>query len=210
MRSLAGLLTAAALVCAVPAGAQVFGQLTPAHQIVGGDKLFGAYLQLPDGGDIGILGQIRFASGQQVNWGLQAGFIDDEFGDGAFEVGGDVRIGVHQSDSEFPIDLAFDAAVGLTIADEVTILELGPQLQYSHRFELENSSGAISPYGSLFLDINHVSFDNDFPGDDDSDTDLDLVARFGLEWEATRKLHLIAEVEVGRGTNFTTGINVPF
>jgi hypothetical protein len=78
MRSLAGLLAAAALLCAVPAGAQVFGQLTPAHQIVGGDKLFGAYLQLPDGGDIGILGQLRFASGQDVNWGLQAGFIDDD------------------------------------------------------------------------------------------------------------------------------------
>ena len=93
---------------------------------------------------------------------------------------------------------------------EVTVLELGPQLHYSHRFELENSSGAISPYGSLFLDINHVSFENDFPGEDDSDTDLDLVARFGMEWEATRKLHLIAEVEVGRGNNFTTGINVPF
>jgi hypothetical protein len=211
MRSLAALLlTAVVALWAAPAGAQVFGQFTPAHPIVGGDKLFGAYLQLPDGGDLGLLGQLRFQSSQKVNWGLQAGFIDSDPGDAAFEVGGDFRIGIHTADDDFPIDLAFDGALGLTIADEATLLELGPQLHYSHRFPLEGSSGALTPYGSLFLDINHFSFDNDFPGEDDSDTDVDLVGRFGLEWEATRKLHLMGELEFGRGTNFSTGINVPF
>lgn len=212
MRSFVGLLVAALVGSwAVPASAQVFGQFTPAHPLAGGDNLFGVYLQFGDRADIGLLGQVRFTSSPKVNWGLQAGFADNDPGDAAFEVGGDVRIGIHESDDDFPLDLAFDGAIGLTIADEVTILELGPQLHYSHRFDLEDSDAALTPYGSLFLDINHASFDSDFPGQgDNDDTDLDLVARFGLEWEATRKIQIIGEVEVGRGTNFSTGVNVPF
>jgi hypothetical protein len=44
----------------------------------------------------------------------------------------------------------------------------------------------------------------------DDDTDVDVIARFGLEWEATRKLQLIAEIGVGNGTDFTLGANIPF
>ncbi len=214
MRSLAGLFVAALLSFAVPASAQVFGQFTPAHPLAGGDKLFGGYLQFGDRADVGILGQVRFSSGSSTDWGLQLGFADNDPGDGALEVGGDVSFGVHRADSEFPIDLAIDVAAGLTIVDNFTLLEIGPQLQYSHRFPLENSSGALTPYGSLFLDINHASFDDDdFPGNNDvdnDDTELDLVARFGLEWEATRKVQPIFEFEVGRGPNFSLGVNVPF
>jgi hypothetical protein len=212
MRSFAAVVLVALALWAAPAGAQVFGQFTPAHPIPGGGNLFGGYLQLGDRADVGILGQVRFSSGSSVNWGLQVGFADSDPGDGAVELGGDTRTRVHQATDDFPLDVAFDAGIGLTIADEVTFLEVGPQIQYSHRFPLEGSDGAISPYGSLFLDINHVSFDDSNlpPGFDNSDTDLDLVARFGLEWELTRKFQIMGELEVGRGTNFSTGINAPF
>jgi hypothetical protein len=122
-----------------------------------------------------------------------------------------VQYTLKRADDEFPLDLAFDGAAGFTIADNITVFEIGPQLHYSHRFPLEGSAGALSPYGSLFLDINHVSIDlPPATGNNASDTDVDLVARFGLEWEATRKFMWMGELEVGRGTNFSTGVNIPF
>jgi opacity protein-like surface antigen len=189
-----------------PAGAQVFGQFHPAHPLRGGNNLWGAYLLLGDRvDDIGVLGQVRFASSPKFDWGLQLGFADD-----AVLLGGDIRPTLKSADDEFPIDLAFDGAVGLTIGDNVTLLELQPALLYSHRFPLD-SGGAISPYGSLGIDFQHLSIDNDGPGEDFDDSETDVVARFGMEWEATRSFSIIGEFGVGGGRDvFATGINVLF
>ena len=194
---------------ATPASAQVFGQFHPAHPIRNGDNMWGGYLMFGDRvDDIGLLGQVRFSSSSTFDWGLQFGFNDA--GDGAVMLGGDIRPSLKRADSEFPLDLAFDGAIGVTIGDNFTLLELQPALLYSHRFTLDDG-GAISPYGSLGLDFQNISFDNDAPGDDDdSDTETDVIARFGMEWEATRTVSVIGEFAVGNGTTFNTGINVLF
>ena len=193
---------------AAPASAQVFGQLHPAHPLRNGDNLWGGYLMLGDRvDDIGLLGQVRFSSSPTFDWGLQFGFSDGP-GDGAVLLGGDIRPSLKRADDEFPLDLAFDGAVGLTIGDGFTLLELQPALLYGHRFPLDNG-GAISPYGSLGIDFQNISFDNDGPGDD-SDTETDVIARFGMEWEATNSFGIIGEFGVGNGTTFVTGINVLF
>ena len=198
-----------ALVGAAPAHAQVFGQFTPAHPITDGDNLFGGYLLVGDD-TIGLLGQFRFTSSEELNWGLQAGFEDPEGADAIIDVGGDFRYIFHREDPEFPLDVAFGGAVGFGFGDNVTLIDIAPGLYYSHRFPLEGSEGAISPYGSILLDIQHVSIDT--PVGDEDDTDLDVIARFGAEWEATRKLHLMAELQVGGDfrSDFNAGINVPF
>ena len=189
---------------AVPASAQVFGQFHPAHPLRNGDNMWGGYLLLGDRvDDVGLLGQVRFSSSSSFDWGLQFGFNDS--GDGAVMLGGDIRPSLKRADSEFPLDLAFDGAIGLTIADNYTLLELQPALLYSHRFPLDDG-GAISPYGSIGLDFQNISYD-DF---DDDDTETDVIARFGMEWEATSTFGVIGEFAVGNGTSFNTGINVLF
>lgn len=199
---------AALCISAAPASAQVFGQLHPAHPLRNSDNLWGGYLILGDRvDDVGLLGQIRFSSSDNFDWGLQFGFADGP-GDGAVLLGGDIRPSLKRADDEFPLDLAFDGAVGLTIGDNFTLLELQPALLYGHRFPLD-SGGAISPYGSIGIDFQNVSFDNDGPGDD-SDTETDVIARFGMEWEASRTFGVIGEFGVGNGTTFVTGINVLF
>ncbi len=191
-----------------PASAQVFGQLHPAHPIRNNDNLWGAYLMLGDRvDDVGLLGQVRFSSSESFDWGLQFGFADGP-GDGGVLLGGDIRPSLKRADSEFPLDLAFDGAVGLTIGDNFTLLELQPAFLYGHRFPLD-SGGALSPYGSVGIDFQNVSFDNG-DGDDDSDTETDVIARFGMEWEASRTFGVIGEFGVGNGTTFVTGINVLF
>ncbi|MEO6463356.1 MAG: hypothetical protein ABIP29_09795 [Candidatus Eisenbacteria bacterium] len=190
-----------------PASAQVFGQLHPAHPIRNNDNLWGAYLMLGDRvDDVGLLGQVRFSSSESFDWGLQFGFADGP-GDGGVLLGGDIRPSLKRADSEFPLDLAFDGAVGLTIGDNFTLLELQPAFLYGHRFPLD-SGGAISPYGSVGIDFQNVSFDT--AAGNDSNTETDVIARFGMEWEASRTFGVIGEFGVGNGTTFVTGINVLF
>ena len=187
------------------ASAGAYGQLIPASPLMGGNNQFGVYLLLGDQVDnAGVLGQVRFSSSPRLDWGLQVGFSDG--GSGAVLLGGDLRPILHRANDNFPLDLAFDAGLGLTIGDNVTVVQMVPAIEGSHRFALEGSSGALTPYMSIGLDIHHISLDN---GPDN--TNSDLVARFGLEWEATAKLGVMGEFGVGDPANdFILGLNIPF
>jgi hypothetical protein len=184
------------------AGANAFGQMIPASPLRGGNNMFGIYLLLND--DAGVLGQARFSSGESFDWGLQVGFAGGD--ETAVLLGGDIRPVIHRSDDEFPLDVAFDAGIGLGIADHFTTIQVVPAIEASHQFDLSNSSSSLTPYMSIGLGINPISVDG---GGDNTDTDL--VARFGLEWEATQKLGIMAEFGVGDGTSdVILGVNVPF
>ena len=83
---------------AVPALAQVFGQLHPAHQLREGSNLWGAYLLLGDRvDDVGLLGQVRFNAGSSFDWGLQFG-VSDGPGDGGILLGGDIRPSIKRAE----------------------------------------------------------------------------------------------------------------
>lgn len=208
MRRLATMMLLAALALgarALPASAHAFGQNIPAAPLRGGNNLFSIDLLLGDQVDnAGVLGQVRFKSSDKLDWGLQLGFSDA--GSGAVLIGGDLRPLLSSSSHDSPLDVAADIPLGLTIGDNYTIIQVVPGLEVSHRFPLSGSSQALSPYGGIGLDINHVSVDNG-----GSDTNLDVVARFGLEWEAAPKIGVIAEFGVGNHQdNFNLGANVPF
>lgn len=206
MRRLAILVLLLSAVFTQTAGANAFGQFIPASPLRGGDNLFGVYLLLGDrvGDDVGVLGQVRFSSGPKFDWGLQFGFAASD--PSQILIGGDIRPVLHAADDNFPLDLAFDAGVGLSIADNFTIIEFVPAIEGSHQFDLEGTSSSLTPYMSIGLDINHLSVDGG-----GSNTDTDMVARFGLEWEASRKIGIIGEFGVGdRANDFILGVNVPF
>jgi hypothetical protein len=199
----------ALLLCAVSAGqarANAFGQMIPASPLYGGNNLFGGYLLFGDrvGNDVGLLGQVRLSSSPKFDWGLQFGYAGSD--PSQILIGGDIRPVLHAANDDFPLDLAFDAGLGLSIADHFTILDVVPAIEGSHKFDLSGSSSTLTPYMSIGLDINHISVED--AGDD---TETDIVARFGLEWEATRKLAIMAELGVGDPANdFILGVNVPF
>ena len=202
------------LLCALgarSASANPFGQLIPASPLMGGNNLFGVHLLLGDrAGDVGMLGQVRFASSPKFDWGLQLGFTDGN-GDGAVMLGGDVRPILHTANGDFPLDLAFDGGLGLSIADNYTLIEFVPAIEASHRFDLSGSSGGLTPYMSLGLDVNHISYDNTANNNAGDQTNWDLVARLGLEWEAAKKLGIMGEFGVGDpAMDFILGVNVPF
>ncbi len=202
MRRLALLVLLLCAVCAGSAGANAFGQFIPASPLRGENNMFGVYLLLNS--DAGLLGQARFSSGPKFDWGLQVGFAGGS--ETAVLLGGDLRPVLHRANDEFPLDVAFDAGLGLSIADHFSVLQVVPAIEASHQFNLEGSDGSLTPYMSVGLDINHVSVDG-FP----DHTNSDVIARFGLEWEATRKLGVVAEFGAGTPTtDFILGVNVPF
>jgi len=202
MRRLALLVLLLCTVCAGSAGANAFGQFIPASPLRGENNMFGVYMLFNS--DVGVLGQARFSSGPKFDWGLQVGFAGGD--ETAVLLGGDLRPVLHRANDDFPIDLAFDAGLGLSIADHFSIISVVPSIEGSHQFNLEGSDGSLTPYMSIGLNIAHISVDG---GGDDTNSDLN--ARFGLEWEATRKLGVIGEFGVGDGTSdFILGVNVPF
>jgi hypothetical protein len=206
MRRLAILTVLLCALFARSASANAFGQMIPANPLMGGNNLFGVYMLLGDrAGDVGIMGQVRFSSSPKFDWGLQLGFADGS-GSSPVMLGGDIRPILHQANDDFPIDLAFDGGLGLTIADGYTTFEFVPSIEGSHHFDLSGGGGALTPYMSVAIDVNHTSVDG---GSDD--TNSDFVARLGLEWEATQKLAVMAEFGVGDPANdFILGVNVPF
>jgi hypothetical protein len=208
MRRLAILVLLAALVLAArvtPAGANAYGQLIPAGPLRGGNNLFSLDLLLGDRVDnAGLLGQARFKHSDKMDWGLQLGFSD--IGSGAVMIGGDLRPLLTSSSGDMPLDVSADAAVGLEIGDHFSLFELVPAIEASHRFALSGTSQALTPYGGIGLDINHTSTDL---GPDD--TNVDVVARLGLEWEVAPKLGVIGELGFGTPANdLILGVNVPF
>ena len=136
MRRLAILVLLLSAVFTQSARANAFGQFIPASPLRGGDNLFGVYLLFGDrvGDDLGVLGQVRLSSGPKFDWGLQFGFAGSN--PSAILIGGDIRPILHAADDNFPLDLAFDAGVGLSIADNITIIEFVPAI--------EGSDGVIS------------------------------------------------------------------
>jgi hypothetical protein len=194
------------MVSAGAASANAFGQFIPASPLRGGNNEFGGYLLFGDrvSDDVGLLGQVRFSSSPKLDWGLQVGFAGGD--ETSVLLGGDLRPIIHAADPDLPLDLAFDIGLGLSIADHYTLIEVVPAIEGSHQFDLEGSSSSLTPYMSVGIDINHFSVE-----DGGDDTDTDIVARFGLEWEASHKLGVMAEFGVGDLANdFILGVNVPF
>lgn len=207
MRRLATLLLLLALPLAsrvTPAEAHAFGQNIPASPLRGGHNLFSVDLVLDQGDNAGVLGQARFQNGSKLDWGLQVGFQGG--GSGALLLGGDLRPHLTSASSDSPLDLAADVGLGLTIGDNATVVQVVPAIEASHRFPLSGTSQALTPYGGLGIDFNHISVDNV-----GSNTSTDVVGRLGLEWEAAPKLSVVGEFGFGDPANdFILGVNVPF
>jgi hypothetical protein len=202
MRRLAGLVLLLCTVTAGSAGANAFGQFIPASPLRGENNEFGVYMLFNS--DVGVLGQARFSSGPKFDWGLQVGFAGGD--ETAVLLGGDIRPVLHRANDDFPLDVAFDAGLGLDIADHFTIIQVVPAVEASHQFDLEGSSSSLTPYMCLGMSVAHLSVDGG-----GGDTHSNLIARFGLEWEASRKLGVVGEFGAGdTTTDFILGVNVPF
>jgi len=212
-RLVPAMLVIAALVPALPARAQVFGQYTGATVTPVNGHVFGGYLNLSNH-NVGGLAQLRLSLYPNWDFGFQGGLARLEPGGGldtrtTLRVGGDVRWQMASLTGNFPADMALGASLGVETADEYKIITLGPSFTMSRLLGGGNGGGYI-PYAGIALNfVNRDAFGQ-------QDTDVSVPLRLGIESRLTPECHLIAELQLfiadrfNDDIGFVTGVNLPF
>jgi hypothetical protein len=205
------MLLVAGLTCATSAGAQVFGQYTPADVLAVNGREFGAYVDFSEN-VAGLLGQLRLSFYPNVDFGFQGGLSRLDLGSTTkttLRLGSDLRVGVIRAGARSPVDVAAGGAVGVETTDNFTSIRLGPSVVASRTFPL-SAQAAIVPYAGAMLGFANVSSHGD------SDTDFSIPLRLGAELRAIPGVRITAELQLrlgddfGDDTAFTTGVNLPF
>ncbi|HEX8904973.1 MAG TPA: hypothetical protein VF771_09050 [Longimicrobiaceae bacterium] len=193
MRKLAFACAAAAalLATAAPAPAQV---LTPTFQSTRRGSDIGLYLS--DGpGDLAIEGIWRRGFGTG-DLGLRAGFAD--LGDGSLLVGADWRQPLALGTQPVDLALTFGGQAALGDVDGIGA-QVG--LDFGHTFVQPGVT--ITPYIHPRLAI--VSALNDH-NDDTNDTELDVLADIGADFDFAPNLSLRLGINLGDGADWGIGL----
>ncbi len=210
-RILAAALLAAASLAAVPAGAQVFGQLTSAEVLALNGHLAGFYLNAGDN-SLGALGQLRLSLYPGFDFGFQGG-LQRVTWKGAdrttLRLGADLRAAVQHSGEGFPFDIALGGGLGVETSDNYHVLTLMPSGVVSRSYGV-GQNGSISPYLGLGFSFANVD------AGATRQTFLSLPLRLGADFRVMPGMSLTAELHVPIGDDFndsfgvTTGVNLPF
>ena len=210
---LAAALVVAALVPAVPARAQVFGQYTGASVTPANGHVFGAYLNVSEH-VVGGLAQLRLSFYPNLDFGFHGGISRIDPGPGlgtrtTLRLGGDLRYQLAGLAPTFPADMAIGASIAVETSDNFKVISLGPSAVASRTMGAEGGTRFI-PYGGLAI----LFSSRDAFGVQDSDISVPL--RLGLEARLAPEFRLIAEMQLfitdryNDDIGFVTGVNLPF
>lgn len=201
---------AAGMLLANGAGAQVFGQYAGAQPLGVNARLFGAYGSFTKS-ESELLAQLRLSFYPNVDFGFQGGLSRVSVQDRsrtAVKIGGDFKALVTKRGAAAPIDLSLGAAIGISSAEDFTLLSVGPSVVLSRTF---GSGGAsVTPYAGALLLFTRSDLDNA------NDTDVSLPMRFGAEYAPNADLRLVLELQVAASDQvnddlkLTLGANFPF
>lgn len=209
-RNAVAALVAGALVWALPAESQVFGQFTGAEPLPVNGRLFGAYLQSSES-VVGLLGQLRLSFYPNVDFGFQGGLsrIDQPGGDvTTVRLGGDVKIGVMAPTDVRPYAISVGGSIGVEAGDDFSILTVVPSVVVSRTFQSDGTS--MTPYARAGLSIARLDVG---PLDDN---EVSLPLRFGGDFRFGRQLGACVELQLQLADSFNdnvglaAGVNIPF
>lgn len=202
---------AAALLTAVPATAQIFGQLDSAEILPINGHQAGFYLNAGDN-TLGALAQLRLSLYPGVDFGFQGGLqrVTWKGTDRTtLRLGSDLRVAVAHSGEGFPFDISLGGGLGVETSDNYHVLTLMPSGVMSRSFNVGHDD-TLSPYLGL-----GISFANVDAGAT-RQTFLSLPLRLGAEYKIMPGMSLTAEMQVPIGDGFNdsfglmTGVNLPF
>lgn len=210
-RAFVVMLLVAGLAGATAAGAQVFGQYTPADVLAVNARQFGAYVDFSEN-TAGLMAQLRLSFYPNVDFGFQGGLSRLDLGSSTkttLRLGSDLRVGVGRAGQRFPVDVAAGGALGVETTDNYTSIRLGPSLVVSREMPLSGGSSVV-PYAGAMFCFNNVSVHGE------SDTDFSLPLRAGAELRAIPGVRIAAELQLRLGDDFdddvafAAGVNLPF
>ncbi len=211
MKRLLAPIAALLLAAACPAHAQVFGQLGGADVVPVDQRLFGLYAGFTSH-QSEALTQLRLSFYPGVDFGFQGGLSRLDAGGHnrtTVHVGGDLKAMVARASATFPVDLALGAALGISSADQLNVLAVGPLAVASITRTLRGGAELV-PYGGAVLlytrsDINAITT-----------TDSSLQLRLGLDVRPNAAFRALVEVQeplsdpVDRHPKLVLGANFPF
>lgn len=200
---------AAGMLQANASGAQVFGQFGGAPPLGVNARLFGAYGSFTES-ESELLAQLRLSFYPNVDFGFQGGLSRVSVMNRSrtsVKVGGDFKALVVRGEAA-PFDLSLGGAIGISSAEDFTLLSVGPGVVVSRR--LGSGGASVTPYAGAMLLFTRADLDNE------NDTDVSLPLRFGAEYAPNPDLRLLLELQVAASDQvnddlkLTLGANFPF
>jgi hypothetical protein len=152
------------------------------------------------GGDAGTALWAQWREGLQPNLQLnvEGGFADPDGGDTRAFLGGGLAFGIARASQTQPLDALLTAGAYVSFGDKLTALRLPIGVSLGHRFQLQQSPVAITPFIHPRISIDILSGDN-APEDE---TDIALNFDLGADFELNRNLSLRAAILIPGGDHF--------
>lgn len=155
-----------------------------------------------------VFATLEFGLSQYTDFRGKLGLYDDDFDDVDFAVGADLKWqfwDMAQGRRE-PFDMSFGAMFEYIKPEYASVIEIGGFVIGSYPFVLENA-GTLSPYARFNVRLESVSWDDDFPGHDDSDTDIRFGINGGAAWEASDFITIFGEFQIDGNDGVFLGVN---
>jgi len=193
------------------ASAQVFGQYGGAQTIAVNTRLFGVYTGFTKS-ESELLSQLRLSFYPGIDFGFQGGLSRVSVNDNnrtSVKIGGDFKAQVLTQGDAHWFDLSLGAALGISSAEDFTLLSLGPQASASHEFRRGNKA-TITAYTGAVLQFTRADLNNG------NDSDVSMPLRFGAEYRPSPDMRFIAELQVATSDQINDdlklilGANFPF
>ena len=126
--------------------------------------------------------------GSQISFDLGLADPDNEDLDVYLIVGGQYARSLARSRADMPLDVLFTAGIFSQFGNDLTFLSVPVGASIGHRFPIQGTAMAITPYLHPRLALQYASFDT--PAGDESDTDIDISFDVGGNLEFSPQLAL--------------------
>ena len=158
---------------------------------------------LANGGDAGtaILGQWREGLNTETEFQAEVGFADPDGLDARIVFGAGLARRLTRASQEMPLDMVLTGGIYPSFGDPFTVVRIPVQLSMGHRFDVENSRVAITPFLNPRLSFDFCTGDdNGECGDDESE--LSINFDLGAAIELSQNLSMTAAILFPGGDSF--------
>ena len=126
--------------------------------------------------------------GSQISFDLGLADPENEAADVYLILGGQYARSLARSRADMPLDVLFTAGIFSQFGNDVTLLSVPVGASIGHRFPIEGTAMAITPYLHPRLALQYGSMDTQ--AGDESDTDIDISFDVGGNLEFSPQLAL--------------------
>ena len=146
-----------------------------------------------------IVFQWREGTTAQSQLSLDVGLADPEAAgaDVFLILGGQYARTLTRANADMPLDVLFTAGAFTQFGNDLTFLSIPVGASVGHRFPIEGTRMAITPYIHPRLALQYFSFDDNVAGTDNSESDIDISFDIGGNLELTPQLSLRVSATFG-------------